>query len=117
MKKPRLDRGPKPNSAIAQPQMMITSGVRHVTEAGRRSSAVTAMRFLIALGADRDRRMRGGELMHAHANPKAIGARKISAQGSPAKSSSAIGRVEDLRPRRFRRPGERRDPYSAARAV
>jgi hypothetical protein len=93
MKKPRLDRGPKPNSAIAQPQMMITSGVRHVTEAGRRSSAVTAMRFLIALGADRDRRMRGGELMHAHANPKAIGARKISAQGSPAKSSSAIGRV------------------------
>jgi hypothetical protein len=27
-KKPRLDRGPKLNRAIAQPQMMITSGVR-----------------------------------------------------------------------------------------
>jgi hypothetical protein len=28
MKKPTLDRGPKLSSAIAQPQMMITSGVR-----------------------------------------------------------------------------------------
>src|SRR5882757_4462370 len=45
MKKPRLDRGPKPSNAIMQPQMMITSGVRHELEAGRSSSAVTAMRF------------------------------------------------------------------------
>jgi hypothetical protein len=39
MKKPRLERGPKLNSAIAQPQMMITSGVRQLLapEAGRTS--------------------------------------------------------------------------------
>ena len=30
MKKPRLERGPKLNSAIAQPQMMMTSGVRQL---------------------------------------------------------------------------------------
>src|SRR3954465_3465483 len=46
MKKPRLDRGPKLNSAITPPQMMITSGVRQPLEAGRKLSAVTAMRFL-----------------------------------------------------------------------
>src|SRR5882757_6271999 len=56
MKKPRLDRGPKLNSAITHPQMMITSGVRQELAAGRRVSAVAAMRFLDALGADREGR-------------------------------------------------------------
>src|SRR4051794_36977858 len=46
MKKPRLDRGPKLNSAIAQPQMMITRGVRQFAATGRELSAVTAMGFL-----------------------------------------------------------------------
>src|ERR1700730_161179 len=52
MKKPRLDRGPKLNSAIAQPQTMITSGVRQVLAAGnrRRSPSVTAMQFLDGWG-------------------------------------------------------------------
>src|SRR3979490_2872758 len=46
MKKPKRDRGPKLSSAIAQPQMMMTSGVRQgVPEAGRRSSAITAIDF------------------------------------------------------------------------
>src|SRR5947207_8826285 len=84
MKKPRLDRGPNPKSAIAHPQMMITSGVRHELEAGRRLSAVTAMRFLVALGPDRNRRMRGEELMHSHGNPKASGAKNFAA-GQPCK--------------------------------
>jgi hypothetical protein len=46
-KKPRLDRGPKLNSAMAQPQTMMTSGVRHVAapENGRRSPVVTAIYF------------------------------------------------------------------------
>ncbi len=37
MKKPRLERGPKPNSAIKHPQMMITSGVRQVARSGGRT--------------------------------------------------------------------------------
>ena len=44
MKKPRLERGPKLNSAMTQPQMMMTSGVRQVA-AGLRLSVVTAMVF------------------------------------------------------------------------
>jgi hypothetical protein len=45
MKKPRLERGPKLNSAIKHPQMMMTSGVRQVPrpEDGRRSPVVAAM--------------------------------------------------------------------------
>jgi hypothetical protein len=43
MKKPTLDRGPKLNRAIAQPQMIMTSGVRQVPELGRKSSTATAM--------------------------------------------------------------------------
>jgi hypothetical protein len=45
MKKPKLDRGPKLNRAIAQPQTMMTSGVRQVAapEDGRKSPAVTAI--------------------------------------------------------------------------
>jgi hypothetical protein len=45
MKKPTLDRGPKLNSAIAQPQMMITSGVRQPMPWDGRSSAVTVMQI------------------------------------------------------------------------
>jgi hypothetical protein len=47
MKKPRLERGPKLNSAIAHPQMMITIGVRQLEtpEDGRRSPDVTAICF------------------------------------------------------------------------
>ena len=37
-KKPRLERGPKLNSAIAHPQMMITSGVRQLP--GRRTDEI-----------------------------------------------------------------------------
>ena len=48
MKNPRLDRGPKLNSAITHPQMMITSGVRQPTEAGPRLPAGRAIRFLDA---------------------------------------------------------------------
>src|SRR6266404_8351220 len=42
MKKPKLDRCPKLSSAIAQPQMMMTSGVRQVPAPGeeRRSPAI-----------------------------------------------------------------------------
>src|SRR6266849_8531338 len=76
MKKPRLERGPKPKSAIAHPQMMITSGVRHELEAGRRLSAVTAMRFLQRWGPRPGDAGRGcrEELMHSHGNPKGGGA-------------------------------------------
>src|SRR5260221_14403741 len=44
MKKPRLDRGPKLNKAIAQPQAMTTSGVRQeIRGAALRSPVVTDM--------------------------------------------------------------------------
>jgi hypothetical protein len=54
MKKPRLDRGPKLSSAIAQPQMMITSGVRQLLTpgAGRRSPATDVMQFPRLLASD-----------------------------------------------------------------
>ena len=44
-KKPRLERGPKLNSAIAQPQMMMTSGVRQLPtpQDGPRAPVVTAI--------------------------------------------------------------------------
>jgi hypothetical protein len=60
MKKPALARGPKLSSAIAQPQRMMTSGVRQVpvSEVGRRLSAATAMGFLDARAAIRAGRMR-----------------------------------------------------------
>jgi hypothetical protein len=71
MKKPKLDRGPKLSSAIAQPQMMMTSGVRQgVPEAGR-SSAITAIDF-----PSMNRRpefpelQHYRELMHLHGKPK-----------------------------------------------
>jgi hypothetical protein len=46
MKKPTLDRGPKLNSAIAQPQTMITIGVRQPMPGdGRSSPAAVVMQF------------------------------------------------------------------------
>jgi hypothetical protein len=47
MKKPAVARGPKLNSAIAQPQTMITSGVRQLEEgrAGQRSPVVVDMQI------------------------------------------------------------------------
>src|SRR3977135_3755813 len=46
-KKPRLDRGPKLNRAITQPQRMITSGVGQLTapEAARSSPAVAVIQI------------------------------------------------------------------------
>src|SRR5258708_34143182 len=74
MKKPKLDRGPKLSSAIAQPQMMMTSGGRQgVPEAGRRSSAITAIDFPqyeSAPGIPRGKRYR--KLMHLHGKPKGV---------------------------------------------
>jgi hypothetical protein len=86
MKKPKLDRGPKLSSAIAQPQMMMTSGVRQgVPEAGRRSSAITAIDFPqyeSAPGIPELQHYR--ELMHLHGKPKGwVG--KIIAAGQPCK--------------------------------
>src|SRR6476660_6520216 len=47
MKKPRLDRGPKLNRPIAQPQTMISNGVRQEarTGAGRRPPAVIVIQI------------------------------------------------------------------------
>src|ERR1051326_6287394 len=60
MKKPSVERGPKPSNAIAQPQTMITSGVRQPErdEARRRSPAVADIcipHFLFADSHDRPR--------------------------------------------------------------
>src|SRR5215210_5548298 len=54
MKKPRLERGPKLNRAIAQPQTTITSGVRQLAAAGnrRRSPSVAVIQNSLILGAD-----------------------------------------------------------------
>ena len=57
-KKPRLERGPKLNNPIAQPQMMITSGVRQLGAAGdrRRAPSVAAMQNSFErLGGSRER--------------------------------------------------------------
>src|SRR6266705_5010050 len=70
-KKPRLDRGPKLNSAIAQPQTMRTSGVRQLPTPGsvRKLSVVTAMPFPLCLVSDPKVADRLTELMHSHGNP------------------------------------------------
>src|SRR3974390_1337920 len=72
MKKPSADRGPKLKSPIAQPQTMMTSGVRQLAtfEAGLRSPAVVDMH---CPGCCSRLRMSGRvglrELMHLHENP------------------------------------------------
>src|ERR1700730_4341022 len=99
MKKPRLDRGPKLSSAIAQPQTMITSGVRQVLAAGnrRRSPSATAMQFLDgwggsqmrlrrAQGAKRPANRRRAKLMHPHGNPN-----RDLGQTSPRNAAMQIG--------------------------
>src|SRR5229473_6180442 len=67
MKKPKLDRGPKLNSAIAQPQIMITSGVRQLPADGRRLAKVAAMQIPRWLAKRPTERSQG--LMHSHGNP------------------------------------------------
>src|ERR1035438_6334949 len=73
MKKPKVDLGPKLNSAMAQPQTMMTTGVRQFErlEAGRRSStAVVDMRIPNCPWRHRDRaRVCYGDLMHVHEEP------------------------------------------------
>src|SRR6185503_5448751 len=85
-KKPRLERGPKLNSAIRHPQTMTTSGVRQVPrpEDGRRSPVVTAMSFPWSIGARNRQAKYYGELMHLHEKPKGWAA-KILAAGQPCK--------------------------------
>jgi hypothetical protein len=86
MKKPRLERGPKLNSAIKHPQMMMTSGVRQVPrpEDGLMSPLVAAMCFPWTIGARNRRAKRYDELMHLHEKPKGRAA-KILAAGQPCK--------------------------------
>src|SRR5579883_2000843 len=77
MKKPTLERGPKESNAIAQPQAMMTSGVRQLEAAGagRRSPTVVDIknspvcsrrRLLESVAAVPD------ELMHLHEKPSVI---------------------------------------------
>ena len=91
MKKPRLERGPKLNSAIRHPQMMMTSGVRQVPrpEDGRRSPVVTAMCFPCHGARNRQTKCYG-ELMHLHENPKRAREKNFPLQGSPAKLARAM---------------------------
>src|ERR1700741_5632639 len=72
MKKPRLERGPKLNSAIAQPQTMITSGVRQLPMPGavRNSPAFADMQISRWwCRARRGSRIHYRELIHFHGNP------------------------------------------------
>ena len=91
MKKPRLERGPKLSSAIAQPQMMMTSGVRQVpgrgTDEGRRWLSPCTFPDVARPeppGESYD------ELMHSHGNPKGSRRKIFALQGSPAKSARAM---------------------------
>ena len=103
MKKPKLDRGPKLRRAIAQPQTMMTSGVRQVVpEAGRTSSAIAAIYFpCVDEHPEFPELQHYGELMHLHGKPKGwVG--KIVPAGQPCKiGESNCGRREqfsDCRP-------------------
>src|SRR5207302_5605117 len=71
MKKPQLDLGPKLNRPMAQPQAMITRGVRQVErpEAGRRPPADMRFSLLFLGGAGIGVRVGYGELMHVHEKP------------------------------------------------
>jgi len=100
MKKPTLDRGPKLNSAIAQPQMMITSGVRHVPKPGlgRSSLAVADMQIPRGLtsASKKVEPTSRRELMHLHENPK----RDVTKTGcrKAAMQISAVSRDELTKP-------------------
>lgn len=77
MKKPKPDLGPKLNSAMAQPQMMMTRGVRQFErlEAGQRSSTDVDMRIPNYSWAEPESAAGFcyGELMHVHGNPNRNG--------------------------------------------
>jgi hypothetical protein len=98
-KKPRLERGPKLNSAIKHPQMMITSGVRQVPrpEDGLMSPVVTAICFPWTIAARNRQAKRYGELMHLHEKPKGPAVKNLAA-GQPCK----IGECN---------PGDRREQF------
>jgi hypothetical protein len=85
MKKPSDERGPKLNSAIAQPQAMMMSGVRQLTgpDAGRGSPVVDDINCLSLFAACAEiGRVDYNELMHLHGNPRL--ARKIVSRCSDA---------------------------------
>ena len=105
MKKPRLERGPKLNSAIKHPQMMITSGVRQVPrpEDGLMSPVVTAICFPWTIGARNRQAKCYDELMHLHEKPKGP-AVKILAAGQPCK----IGECN---------PEDRREQFGGSQAT
>src|SRR5215207_9489748 len=106
MKKPRLERGPKLNSAIKHPQMMMTSGVRQVPgpEDGLISLVVAAMCFPLTIGARNRRAKCYDELMHLHEKPKgrsknsrcraALQNQRVQSGGRP-EQFSGVGRSPD----------------------
>ena len=88
MKKRRLERGPKLSNAIAQPQTMITSGVRQLLAPEGERTSVTAMCFLDRSGRPGRSIECYGKLMHPHGNSK--GTERHLLQGSSANSSRTI---------------------------
>src|SRR4051812_38784305 len=102
MKKPRLERGPKLNSAMTQPQATITSGVRQLATARNRrtSPSVTAIaipRWLRRIKKNRYERARVQppatqcrlKLMHSHGKPNP----QSRAAMQPCKVAGACQRV------------------------
>src|SRR5439155_25795279 len=71
-KKPSAERGPKPSMPIAQPQRMMTAGVRQVEkrEPGPSSPTCVDMHFLICRWRIRNRQPPVSRLMQMHENPK-----------------------------------------------
>jgi hypothetical protein len=90
MKKPKLDLGPKLNRAMAQPQAMITRGVRQVErpEAEGRPPADMQFPLLFLSGAGIGVRDCYGELMHLHEKPISV----------PEKTLIALQRCKSARP-------------------
>src|SRR5215212_9287710 len=96
MKKPRLERGPKLNSAMTQPQAMITSGVRQLAPVRNRrtSPSVTAIpipRWLGRIEKNRYERatQHRSKLMHPHGKPNP----QSRAAMQPCKVARACQRV------------------------
>src|SRR4051794_39880730 len=96
MKKPRLERGPKLNRAIAQPQTMITSGVRQLAAAGnrRRSPSVAVIqvprswaRITVTHECELPATRCGTKLMHRHGNPNPDLAAQCSVANSQVRAA------------------------------
>src|SRR5216683_3608215 len=97
MKKPRLERGPKLNKAIAQPQAMTTSGVRQeIREAALRSPVVTDMQTPL-LGRDsKGDRISRGEPINAFAwKSQPARLRKLSSHCSVANRGGQTRQIND----------------------